>query len=108
MKLATLKQGGRDGTLVVASHCLALCQPVPDIAPTLQAALDDWNACEPRLREVDASLNNGHACPAVAGKWEVPSYIQPMAFQWNERPLPPPHMAVVVPKCWCEIFRLNP
>ena len=40
MKLATLKQGGRDGTLVVVSRDLTLCQPVPAVARTLQAALD--------------------------------------------------------------------
>ena len=41
MKLATLKAGGRDGTLVVVSRDLVTCQAVPDIARTLQAALDD-------------------------------------------------------------------
>ncbi|MBS0551252.1 MAG: 2-keto-4-pentenoate hydratase, partial [Proteobacteria bacterium] len=61
MKLATLKQGGRDGTLVVVSRDLTLCQPVPDIARTLQAALDDWEAAAPRLRDVYEALNNGHA-----------------------------------------------
>ena len=47
MKLATLQQGGRDGTLVVVSRDLTRCQPVPAIARTLQAALDDWERCAP-------------------------------------------------------------
>ena len=47
MKLATLKQGGRDGTLVVTSRDLAKAVPVSDIARTLQAALDDWTSAAP-------------------------------------------------------------
>ena len=49
MKLATLKQGGRDGTLVVVSRDLSRCQIVPGIAHTLQAALDNWDVIAPRL-----------------------------------------------------------
>ena len=49
MKLASLKRGGRDGRLVVVSRDLTRCVPVPGIAPTLQAALDDWEALAPRL-----------------------------------------------------------
>lgn len=59
MKLATLKQGGRDGTLVVVSRDLARCRAVPAIARSLQAALDDWQACEPQLRQVYEALNSG-------------------------------------------------
>ena len=44
MKLATLRRGGRDGRLVVVSRDLTRCLLVPGIAPTLQAALDDWDA----------------------------------------------------------------
>jgi fumarylacetoacetate (FAA) hydrolase len=61
MKLATLKEGGRDGTLVVVSWDLARCVPVPGIAPTLQAALDRWAEAEPRLREVFHALDQGRA-----------------------------------------------
>jgi fumarylacetoacetate (FAA) hydrolase len=59
MKLATLKQGGRDGTLTVVNRSLTFCRPVPAIARTLQAALDDWDACEPQLRQVYEALNSG-------------------------------------------------
>ena len=51
MKLATLKQGGRDGTLVVVSRDLTRYRSVPAIARTLQAALDDWASIEPQLRQ---------------------------------------------------------
>ena len=59
MKLATLQQGGRDGTLVVVSRDLARCRAVPAIARTLLAALDDWAAVEPQLRQVYEALNSG-------------------------------------------------
>ncbi|WP_312760547.1 fumarylacetoacetate hydrolase family protein, partial [Pulveribacter sp.] len=59
MKLATLQQGGRDGTLVVVSRDLARCRAVPAIAPTLLAALDDWERAEPQLRQVYDALNSG-------------------------------------------------
>ena len=61
MKLATLKTGGRDGTLVVVSRDLVTYQAVPDIARTLQAALDDWDAVAPRLQQVYDQLNDGNA-----------------------------------------------
>ena len=59
MKLATLKAGGRDGTLLVVNQTLTQAVTVPDIAPTLQAALDDWNHTSPRLAQVSADLNSG-------------------------------------------------
>src|SRR5699024_7726119 len=59
MKLATLKDGTRDGSLVVVSRGLTACAAVPDIARTLQAALDDWAECEPALQAVSNLLNNG-------------------------------------------------
>lgn len=74
MKLASLKTGGRDGTLVVVSRDLARAVGVPDIAPTLQAALDDWAALAPRLETVFSRLQAGtvpgefpfDACAAAA------------------------------------------
>ena len=61
MKLATLKDGSRDGTLIVASRDLRAAIAVPDIAHTLQQALDDWSNAAPRLQEVYARLNAGQA-----------------------------------------------
>ena len=54
MKLASLR-GGRDGRLVVVSRDLRRAVPVPEVAPTLQAALDDWARAEPGLRAAAAS-----------------------------------------------------
>ena len=59
MKLATLKDGTRDGRLVVVDHGLSRAVAVPDIARTLQAALDDWSHCEPLLGRVAQDLEGG-------------------------------------------------
>jgi fumarylacetoacetate (FAA) hydrolase len=84
MKLASLKQGGRDGTLVVVSRDLGRCQPVPGIASTLQAALDDWDAIAPQLAEVYTALNNDaarHAQPFDPALCHSPL---PRAYQWAD------------------------
>jgi len=84
MKLASLKDGGRDGTLVVVDRDLTRCQPVPAIARTLQAALDDWDVVAPQLAEVYAALNNGaarHAQPFDPAHCHSPL---PRAFQWAD------------------------
>ncbi|MCX7172411.1 MAG: fumarylacetoacetate hydrolase family protein [Proteobacteria bacterium] len=83
MKLATLKEGGRDGTLVVVSKDLSLCQAVPGIAPTLQVALDRWDDL-PQLEAVSLSLNNGaarHARPFDPHACHSPL---PRAYQWAD------------------------
>ena len=82
MKLATLKQGGRDGTLVVDNRALTHCRAVPAIARTLQAALDDWDAVEPQLRQVYEALNSGaFAEPQVFDPAACHSPL-PRAYQW--------------------------
>jgi len=84
MKLATLKAGGRDGTLAVVSRDLARCQPVADIAPTLQRALDDWDTARPQLEAVYDALNHGaarHALPFAPHECHSPL---PRAFQWAD------------------------
>jgi len=81
VKLATLKAGGRDGTLVVVSRDLARCRAVPDIAGTLQRALDDWTEAAPRLEAVYRALNAGEAYgqPFDEGACAAPL---PRAYQW--------------------------
>jgi len=56
MKLASLRRGHRDGRLVIVSRDLTRCQLVPGIAPTLQAALDDWAQVFPKLAERAAAI----------------------------------------------------
>ena len=61
MKLGSLKEGGRDGTLIVVSRDLARGVRVPHIAPTLQRALEDWSNTAPRLNGVSEALNGSNA-----------------------------------------------
>jgi len=56
MKLATLREGGRDGTLIVVSRDLAHGVRATGIAPTLQVALEDWQDTAPRLRALYDAL----------------------------------------------------
>jgi fumarylacetoacetate (FAA) hydrolase len=60
MKLGSLKEGGRDGTLIVVSRDLARGVRVPHIAPTLQRALEDWSNTAPRLNGVSEALNGSN------------------------------------------------
>jgi fumarylacetoacetate (FAA) hydrolase len=84
MKLATLKEGGRDGTLVVASRDLAVCAPVPQVAKTMQAALDDWPAAEAELREVYRLVNDRQIGRTVAFDPGAAAAPLPRAFQWAD------------------------
>jgi fumarylacetoacetate (FAA) hydrolase len=61
MKLATLKDGTRDGQLMVVSRDLKTAHIADGIAPTLQAALDDWDFIAPQLDELYRQLNAGEA-----------------------------------------------
>jgi fumarylacetoacetate (FAA) hydrolase len=84
MKLATLKTGGRDGTLVVVSRDLVTCQAVPRIARTLQCALDDWDTIAPRLQQVYDQLNAGAADRAESFIEEECHSPLPRAYQWAD------------------------
>ncbi|MES2741941.1 MAG: fumarylacetoacetate hydrolase family protein [Pseudomonadota bacterium] len=61
MKLATLKDGSRDGQLVVVARDLKTAAVADGIAPTLQAALDDWSFIAPQLEQLSQQLNAGRA-----------------------------------------------
>ncbi len=61
MKLGSLKEGGRDGTLIVVSRDLARAVRATGIAATLQQALEDWASAAPRLNALSESLNSGDA-----------------------------------------------
>ncbi|MGJ4803759.1 fumarylacetoacetate hydrolase family protein [Luteimonas sp. SDU82] len=61
MKLGSLKEGGRDGTLVVVSRDLTRAVRAAGIAPTLQRALEDWDNAAPRLNALAGSLESGDA-----------------------------------------------
>lgn len=61
MKLGSLKEGGRDGTLIVVSRDLSRAVRATGIAATLQAVLEDWSNLAPRLNALSESLNSGDA-----------------------------------------------
>ncbi|TAN28063.1 MAG: FAA hydrolase family protein [Castellaniella sp.] len=84
MKLATLKTTGRDGQLIVVTRDLSRYIAVPQIAATLQAALDDWSDCEPRLRAVYDQLNAGHVAGAQPFDAAACHSPLPRAYQWAD------------------------
>jgi fumarylacetoacetate (FAA) hydrolase len=82
MKLASMKSRGRDGCLLVVSRDLRMACAVPAIAPTLQAALDNWAQHEDALREVSRKLNEGEANAAFAFEPDQMCSPLPRAFHW--------------------------
>lgn len=61
MKLATYRDGSRDGQLVVVARDLSTAHYASGIADRLQQALDDWNFIAPQLQDLYDSLNAGRA-----------------------------------------------
>ena len=93
MKLASLK-GGRDGRLVVVSNDLAWCVSAEAVAPTLQAALDDWGHCEPLLRGLAESLEHGSVPKERFHEHDAASPL-PRAYQWADGSAYVNHVALV-------------
>jgi len=93
MKLASLKSG-RDGRLVVVSSDLAWFTDASTAAPTLQAALDDWDRCEPLLRGLAESLEHGAVPKERFHEHEAASPL-PRAYQWADGSAYVNHVALV-------------
>ncbi len=84
MKLATYKDGSRDGQLVVVSRDLSTAHYATGIASKLQQVLDDWNFLSPQLQDLYETLNNGkarHAFPFEPVQCMAPL---PRAYQWAD------------------------
>jgi fumarylacetoacetate (FAA) hydrolase len=84
MKLATYKDGSRDGQLVVVSRDLASAHYATGIAGKLQQALDDWGFISPQLQDLSEALNQGkarHAFPFEPQRCMAPL---PRAYQWAD------------------------
>src|SRR5690349_767008 len=79
MRLATLRTGGRDGTLVVVRADGAAYARVTEIAPTLQAALDRWDQVAPRLQVIARLLESGQGEPLRLTELHSPL---PRAYEW--------------------------
>jgi len=84
MKLATYKDGSRDGQLVVVSRDLATAHYANGIATRLQQVLDDWGFMSPQLEDLSTQLNHGklrHAFPFDPKQCMAPL---PRAYQWAD------------------------
>ena len=84
MKLATYKDGSRDGQLVVVSRDLSTAHYATGIANKMQQALDDWGFIAPQLVDLYETLNQGkarHAFPFDPAMCMAPL---PRAYQWAD------------------------
>ncbi|TWO69704.1 fumarylacetoacetate hydrolase family protein [Caenimonas sedimenti] len=84
MKLATLKDGSRDGQLAVVSRDLATAHYATGIAAKMQQVLDDWGFISPQLQDLYDTLNQGkarHAFPFDPAQCMAPL---PRAYQWAD------------------------
>ena len=93
MKLASLKQG-RDGALVVVSNDLAWCADAAHIAPTLQAALDDWDRLLPHLQNLATDLEH-EMIPMRRFHEHAAASPLPRAYQWADGSAYVNHVALV-------------
>jgi fumarylacetoacetate (FAA) hydrolase len=92
MKLASLKSGGRDGSLIVVSRDLKKYVSADDISPTLQVALDDWQLTAPRLNTRYVELNQG-TCAGI-GNLDITTLASPLprAFEFVDGSAYLPHV----------------
>jgi len=84
MKLATYKDGSRDGQLVVVSRDLSTAHYATGIAGKLQQALDDWNFIAPQLEDLYQTLNSGKARHAFPFDPKMCMAPLPRAYQWAD------------------------
>jgi fumarylacetoacetate (FAA) hydrolase len=95
MKLATLKDGSRDGQLIVVSRDLTTAHYATGITTRMQQLLDDWNFISPQLEDLYATLNGGkarHAFPFEPRQCMAPL---PRAYQWADGSAFVNHVALV-------------
>jgi fumarylacetoacetate (FAA) hydrolase len=84
MKLATLKNHTRDGQLVVVSKDLTRAIAVPDVAATLQQALDNWASCKPLLEAYYQRLIRNEISNALSFPDQAIAAPLPRAYQWAD------------------------
>ena len=82
MKLATLKNGSRDGQLVVVSRDMARAMDASTVAPTLQHAIENWATAEPRLQDLGRQLEEGDSRQTLAFDPAQAMAPLPRAYQW--------------------------
>ena len=84
MKLATYKDGSRDGQLVVVARDLGAAHYATGIASRLQQVLDDWNFLAPQLQDLYEQLNAGRARHAFAFDARQCMAPLPRVYQWAD------------------------
>ncbi|WP_440225571.1 fumarylacetoacetate hydrolase family protein [Dokdonella sp. MW10] len=92
MKLGSLKEGGRDGTLVVVDRALQRAVRATGIAPTLQRALEDWDTVAPRLQALSKALEEGTAADAFALDVAALASPLPRAYEFVDGSAYLPHV----------------
>ena len=92
MKLASLKNGGRDGTLIIVNRALTHFVAVPDVADTLQQALDDWTNVAPRLNAISEALNLGQCEQAHRLDYTALASPLPRAYEFVDGSAYLPHV----------------
>ena len=92
MKLGSLKEGGRDGTLIVVSRDLSRGVRATGIADTLQRALEDWSNIAPRLNALYDALNEGNAEGAFDLDMTVLAAPLPRAYEFVDGSAYLPHV----------------
>lgn len=92
MKLGSLKEGGRDGTLVVVSRDLSRAVRADAIAPTLQRALDDWQQAAPRLNALAEALEAGPVAGEFALDMQALAAPLPRAYEFVDGSAYLPHV----------------
>jgi fumarylacetoacetate (FAA) hydrolase len=84
MKLGSLKEGGRDGTLIVVDKDLTRAVRATGIAPTLQKAIEDWANVSPRLAALAEELRDDKAVGSFELDTKALAAPLPRAFQWAD------------------------
>lgn len=95
MKLGSLKEGGRDGTLIVVSRDLSRAVRATGIAATLQQALEDWSNVAPRLNSLSQELDAGAAAQAFDLDLAALAAPLPRAYEFVDGSAYLPHVARV-------------
>lgn len=92
MKLGSLKEGGRDGTLVVVSHDLQHAAKAAGIATSLREALESWEAVAPQLEALYGELNAGRAKGAFGLDMKTLAAPLPRAWEFLDGSAYLPHV----------------
>jgi fumarylacetoacetate (FAA) hydrolase len=95
MKLATLNDGTRDGSLLVVSSDLTRALSARAVVATMQGAIDDWTRCRPLLAALSLQLDEGAASEAFALEVHQLAAPLPRAFQFLDGSAYPAHMRTV-------------